>query len=85
MKGYILDFSDVTHTGYITTDDGNRFKFNIIEWKEAELRPKKGLYVDFDVDGKKAIEIFIALKNQDSLAPSNSEIVEVFPQMNGKL
>ncbi|SDU13162.1 TM2 domain-containing protein [Pseudomonas pohangensis] len=57
MKGKILEFKDQSRSGIISGDDGNRYNFEIKEWKSAAL-PKAGNKVDFSVSGECAEAIY---------------------------
>ena len=53
MKGKILDFNSESRTGIITADDGNRYNFDVAQWKSSVL-PKSGAKVDFSVNNGSA-------------------------------
>ena len=57
MQGTILSFNDEVNTGLISGHDGVRYSFTRSDLTSSNDNPKEGLNVDFDVDGKKAIEI----------------------------
>lgn len=60
MKGTILDFSTQLYEGIISGDDGKRYKFSAIEWKDrTNPYPQRNVRVDFDVLDGKAVEIYI--------------------------
>lgn len=72
MRGKILDFSIQENTGYISGDDGKRYSFVGVEWKEASP-PKKGDDVDFDVDQSgNAAKVFLSLSANNS-TPVNTD------------
>ncbi len=49
MKGIILNFSDKTNTGLISSEDTTRYRFLGSEWKES-IAPQRGMKVDFDTN-----------------------------------
>ncbi|NWA26921.1 TM2 domain-containing protein [Pseudomonas gingeri] len=57
MKGKILNYDTNTRNGIISGDDGNRYTFDVVEWKAAVL-PKAGARVDFANNGAFAEAIF---------------------------
>lgn len=57
MKGTILDFNSESRTGIITADDGNRYTFEVAQWKSSML-PKSGAKVDFSVNNGSAEAIY---------------------------
>ncbi len=57
MKGKVLDVNEVTRTGVISGADGNRYNFEIAEWKGSVL-PKAGNNVDFSISGDNALAIY---------------------------
>lgn len=57
MKGKILDFNSENRTGIITADDGNRYNFDVAQWKSSVL-PKNGAKVDFSVNNGSAEAIY---------------------------
>lgn len=58
MTGRILEFNREKNTGFIGTDSGNKYKFNISEWKEEESYPKKNTAVEFMLEEETAIFIY---------------------------
>jgi phage shock protein PspC (stress-responsive transcriptional regulator) len=67
MKGKLLDFSIADGKGLISGDDGNRYTFLSKEWK-ARAHPVAGARVDFDVDGKTAVGVYV----DDDIPPAKS-------------
>ncbi len=59
MRGEILDYSIPKGNGIITAKDGNRYRFVSQEWMQNDLYPKKGMEVDFSIEGDNAKEIYI--------------------------
>lgn len=57
MKGKTLSYDVNTKSGVISGDDGNRYKFNMLEWKSAN-QPRAGGKVDFAVTSDSAVEIY---------------------------
>ena len=57
MKGKILAFNEESRSGVISGDDGNRYNFDIGEWKSPAL-PKSGNKVDFSVSEENATAIY---------------------------
>ncbi len=58
MKGQILDFNEEIKTGQILGQDGNRYSFNIDEWKSKNKSPEIDIEVDFVIKDNIATEIF---------------------------
>lgn len=58
MKGKILDFNQESRSGVISGDDGNRYNFDMEQWKGSVL-PKAGNKVDFAAKGENAEAIYI--------------------------
>lgn len=75
MKGKVLDYSIQQSKGLISGEDGNRYHFVNTEWKSQEM-PAVGLVVDFEVDGKNALEIYLESQvyggNEASFAAAHS-------------
>lgn len=67
MKGKILDFNSNNRTGVISADDGNRYNFDMGQWK-ASVLPKSGAKVDFSVNEGAASDIY-----QDQAASGSSK------------
>ena len=57
MKGKILDFNSDSRTGIISATDGNRYNFDVAQWKGSVL-PKSGAAVDFSVNNGVAEAIY---------------------------
>lgn len=58
MKGKILDYSIQESKGLITGDDGNRYDFQNSQWKAVKV-PSINQRVDFEIDGKSAMGIYL--------------------------
>ena len=46
MKGTIIDFDEVEKNGLILAEDGNRYSFDLSNWKSKNKSPE----IDFEVD-----------------------------------
>ncbi len=57
MKGKILEFNEENRSAIISGEDGNRYTFELSEWKAGEL-PKAGTCVDFNVNGQIAEAVY---------------------------
>lgn len=57
MKGKILDFNEESRSGVISGNDGNRYNFEIKEWKGTIL-PRAGKLIDFSINGDNAEAIY---------------------------
>jgi len=57
MKGKILEFNEESRSGVISGDDGNRYNFDIKEWKGTVL-PKAGNKIDFSTNADNAEAIY---------------------------
>ncbi|AGH80902.1 hypothetical protein PCNPT3_04800 [Psychromonas sp. CNPT3] len=57
MKGKILEFNEESRSGVISGEDGNRYNFQVTEWKGNAL-PKAGNKVDFSIKGDDAEAIY---------------------------
>ena len=58
MKGQLLAFTVQQSEGYISGEDGNRYKFSAAEWKHPSA-PTVGQTVDFVVANGIATEVFV--------------------------
>jgi hypothetical protein len=84
MKGTILiNYSSENDNGYISGDDGKGYTFNHRNWLDTEVIPKKGLRVDFDIEGNNAKDIF-ALPDINSNS-TRSSIYENFVERKDKI
>lgn len=63
MQGNILVFHPETNTGLISGHDGTRYQFARTNWTSTKVEPTEGMMVDFDVEGKTALQI-IALQTK---------------------
>jgi hypothetical protein len=58
LGGRVLDFNQATFSGLILGDDGVRYGFNAMEWRNASMRPAQGLQVNFEAKGAQAFSIY---------------------------
>ena len=58
MRGHILRYSINTSTGAISGDDGQRYKFFGSDWDLPDV-PTQGMYIDFDVEEGRAVDIMM--------------------------
>lgn len=58
MKGKILGFYQATGEGAISGEDGNRYSFNMSQWR-SDRPPLIGRDVDFIAFGTEATEVFL--------------------------
>lgn len=81
MQGQLLDYSIQENIGYISGEDGKRYQFAGAEWKESRA-PKKGDYLDFDVNATgQAVSVFYALKQdagKNQMAVPNPDMQAVY-------
>lgn len=66
MKGTILDFNEELQTGKILGEDGNRYSFNIDEWKSKNKHLEIDDEVDFILEDNIATEIFSLTKKSNT-------------------
>jgi TM2 domain-containing membrane protein YozV len=57
MKGKVLEYNMDSRTGVISGDDGNRYTFDVQNWKSTIL-PKAGSRVDFSANSNAAEAIY---------------------------
>ena len=62
MLGRILDYSTDTEQGIISGDDGQRYRFVVAEWKEANTPPRRGMRVDFVGEAETASAIYLSVQ-----------------------
>ena len=67
MTGQILNYSVQSNSGVISGDDNQRYSFNGVDWMESDP-PRRGMQVDFAIDGTSATEIYAALGARQSYA-----------------
>lgn len=73
MKGKILDYSFPNSSGVISGDDGNRYAFEIQDWKGEKL-PARGMSVDFATEQNVAREIYLSLDTTPVVSGTKSKI-----------
>jgi hypothetical protein len=83
MKGTILDYSVENDLGYISGDDGKGYTFSSNDWTDTDSLPKKNLRVDFEIEGNKAINIFLLPETTFNLA--KSDIYDDFVKLKDKI
>jgi TM2 domain-containing membrane protein YozV len=71
MKGKILNFDETTNRGKISGEDGKRYDFVRMDWKNQNT-PTLNMEVDFDVQENNAKEIYCVEKSSTKAA-NNSE------------
>ncbi len=57
MRGAVIQFSIKANQGFISGDDGKRYKFSGSDWN-LTIAPEQGSRVDFDTDIDKAVSIY---------------------------
>lgn len=62
MTGKILNIDTDANVGVISGQDGNRYNFNISEWKSSDTKPAVGLEVDFNILDEMASDIYLINK-----------------------
>ncbi|WP_226989168.1 hypothetical protein [Paraglaciecola arctica] len=77
MKGKILEFNEDSRSGVISGDDGNRYNFEIKEWKGTAL-PKAGNKIDFSINGENAEAIYAESLGSAGASKKNSSCVACF-------
>ena len=72
VRGQILDFSIQDNTGVISAEDGSRYTFAGSEWQEKSP-PSRGMKVDFEIQGDRALAVYRAIGNSSSLITPGSK------------
>ncbi len=72
MKGRVLDYSVQSNSGVISGSDGARYIFAGSEWKGG-VPPSRGMFIDFDVEGERAIGVYRALGSVGAGTPPGSK------------
>lgn len=62
MQGKILDYNNELKSGLIRGDDGSKYNFSNNDCKSTN-KPLPGKEVDFEVNGDKAIDIYVLTKD----------------------
>jgi TM2 domain-containing membrane protein YozV len=70
MQGRILAFDFRTSEGEIAGNDGNRYAFAGVEWKQS-TPPKAGQIIDFQTDGGRALSIYSVSGSTTSSSDKN--------------
>ncbi|PLW83836.1 hypothetical protein CWI75_00260 [Kineobactrum sediminis] len=70
MKGQVLDYSVQANNGLISGADGNRYTFTGAEWRD-DVAPLRGMSVDFEVEGERALAIYRAVGAGGSIIPGS--------------
>lgn len=63
MKGTIIDFDEIQKSGLILAEDGNRYLFELSNWKSKNKIPEIDAEVDFVVNENSATDIFCLTKS----------------------
>ncbi len=73
MKGRILGYDSKNSEGAIQGEDGNRYSFQLAEWKGEDV-PRPEMAVDFVPDGGVALKIYPI---RDSEAEENKLVLSI--------
>ena len=73
MKGQILTFSVQENSGAISGADGVRYHFEGTDWK-TDRPPARGMEVDFEADGNRAKNVYLALGGGSTASGSKDRI-----------
>lgn len=73
MKGQVLYFDTKAHTGIIRNATGERYNFQLDDWK-SEATPVQGLEVDFIANGNEASQIFVTHADKPVVPPVHAPI-----------
>ena len=74
MTGKILDYSIQNGEGIISADDGERYSFQVSQWKTNDAHPAKNMQVDFAINDTEATEIYAL--NEITTKYSNTTVVQ---------
>lgn len=77
MEGKILAPPRGAENGVISGDDGNRYEFDLAQWK-ADGPPNAGIKVDFKVEGEAAVEVYALNATSSSAAGSKKVAAALF-------
>ncbi len=77
MKGNILEFNEESRSGVISGDDGNRYNFEVKEWKGTAL-PKTGNKIDFSINGENAEAIYAESYVSDGVSKKIAAVLFAF-------
>ena len=71
--GKVLDFNVAASSGIILGDDGVRYGFKAMEWRNSSTLPAQGVHVNFEVSGGEASSIYVTAQPAPALrAPGTS-------------
>ena len=56
MRGKVIQYDQIDHTGIISGIDGKRYRFILMNWNSM-IRPRVGLDVDFEANDGEALGI----------------------------
>ena len=84
MKGELLTFSVQQSEGYISGDDGNRYKFSAAEWRH-QSPPVAGQKVDFVAANGVATEIFVVESGAGKGAGGSDQKDGLYKSSNQKM
>jgi hypothetical protein len=76
MKGTIIDFDEIEKSGLILAEDGNRYLFELNNWKSKNKIPEIDAEVDFVVNENSATDVFCLTKSGNAKVGKTIEIVE---------
>ncbi|WP_141051819.1 hypothetical protein [Aliarcobacter cryaerophilus] len=76
MKGTIIDFDEIEKSGLILAKDGNRYSFDLSNWKSKNKIPEIDAEVDFISNENSATDVFCLTKNSNAKVEKTIEIVE---------
>lgn len=81
MNGKILEFNLEKNSGLIESPSGNKYKFNISEWKVEESYPKKGTSVEFMLEEENAIYIY-PIKEQGTTSKKMQKTTSMYASVS---
>lgn len=86
MEGKILDYNPEQQTGLIRGQDGNRYEFNISEFR-SQGSIRVGQTVDFKIEGENAIAIYVLKSNNlaDAIPISGGDALKTISQKAGDI
>lgn len=78
MKGQILGYDKHSQTGVISADNGQRYNFNISEWKTLD-EPKVGMFIDFVEQNTEAKDIYVHIGNNTQITTTDDNKQKEIP------
>lgn len=72
MKGTIIDFDETEKVGLILSEDGNRYEFDLSQWKSKNKTPELDNEVDFVINEDKVCDIYSLNKANDVIKTKNN-------------